>query len=68
MHLTNDTIIVDFPEAKVMVGAMHFSSKSEVNPLQVQMLGLIIHHWTKKGYKFIFSGDFNSYITTSEKD
>ena len=32
-------------------------------------MGLIIYHMViVKGYKFIFSGDFNSYITLSEKD
>ena len=32
-------------------------------------MGLIIYHLAEiKGYKFIFSGDFNSYITLSDKD
>ena len=51
-----------------MIGAFHLSSKVEIGQLQGQLLGLIIYHIIQKGYKFIFSGDFNSYITTSEKD
>jgi hypothetical protein len=31
-------------------------------------MGLIIYRLMAKGYKFIFSGDFNSYITLSQKD
>jgi hypothetical protein len=31
-------------------------------------MGLIIYQLVQEGYKFIFSGDFNSYITLSDKD
>lgn len=67
MKWAEDFVIIDYQQPKVLIGAFHLSSKGEVNPLQVQLLGLIITLWEEKGYKFIFSGDFNSHIITSEK-
>lgn len=59
--------IVNYPKDKILLGSFHLSSKGEINPLQVQLLGLVISLWEKKGYKVIFAGDFNSHITTSDK-
>lgn len=45
------------------------SSKTEIGQMEGQVMGLIIYQLViEEGYKFIFSGDFNSYITLSDKD
>lgn len=55
-------------KSKVIIGGFHLSSKTAEGQLSGQLLGLIIYHLVKKDYKFVFSGDFNSYITLREKD
>lgn len=45
------------------------SSKPIVNAIQIQILGLLIYYFAQiRRYKFIFMGDFNSYVTVNQDD
>ncbi len=66
---TKDFLVTDFQDKRIIIGAFHLNSKPEINCFEVQLLGLLIYQLVSiRGYRFIFAGDFNSYINLSEKD
>ena len=62
----SENILAEFSQhtPKVILGNFHLSSREGFNCMQVELLGVIIYYLLekKKDYRFIFGGDFNSYV------
>lgn len=48
--------------------SIHLSSKDLKNKIQVQLLGILLYELVKNDYKFILTGDFNSFIDIKDRE